>query len=110
VDWKGIDLYQHYFRQAERKKNLHDSQFPGRDLNTEYETEMATTRLRRSLLLQMFNLKTAAPYSLRALMMEALRTSETSVTIYTTRRNIPEENNLHINRRKNLKSHAILTW
>jgi hypothetical protein len=40
-----------------------------------------------------------------ALMMEAVRTSETSVNFYqTTRRNIPEENHLQIRHRENLKS------
>jgi hypothetical protein len=41
-----------------------------------------------------------------ALMMEAVSTSETSVNIYqTTRRNIPEDSNLHTSRRENLKSY-----
>jgi hypothetical protein len=40
------------------------------------------------------------------LMMEAVRTSETSVNFYeTTRRNIPEGCHLHTRRRENLKSH-----
>jgi hypothetical protein len=41
----------------------------------------------------------------RAMMMEAVSTSETSVNFYqTTRRNIPEDSHLHNRRRKNLKS------
>jgi hypothetical protein len=41
-----------------------------------------------------------------ALMMEAVNTSETSVSFYqATRRNIPEDSHLHTHRRKNLKSH-----
>jgi hypothetical protein len=37
--------------------------------------------------------------------MEAVRTSETSVSIYqTTRRNIPEDSHLHTCRRENLRS------
>jgi hypothetical protein len=41
-----------------------------------------------------------------ALMMEAVRTSETSVNFnVTTRRNIPEESKRHARRRENLKSH-----
>jgi phosphoserine aminotransferase len=42
-------------------------------------------------------------------MTEAVSTSETSVNFYqTTRRNIPEESNIHIRRRENLKSQMIL--
>jgi hypothetical protein len=41
-----------------------------------------------------------------ALMMEAVRTSETLVNFYeTTRRNIPEDSHHHPRRRENLKSH-----
>jgi hypothetical protein len=44
--------------------------------------------------------------SLISLMMEAVRTSETSVNIYlTTRQYIPEDSRLHTCRRENLKSH-----
>jgi hypothetical protein len=39
-------------------------------------------------------------------MMEAARTSETSVDNYFTRQHIPEDNSeLHTRRRENLKSH-----
>jgi hypothetical protein len=42
-----------------------------------------------------------------ALMMEAVRTSETSVNFYeTTRGNIPEDSNRHTRRHENLKSHC----
>jgi hypothetical protein len=42
------------------------------------------------------------------LMMEAVRTSETSVNIYlTTRRYIAEDSKLHTRRRDNLKSHIL---
>jgi len=42
-----------------------------------------------------------------ALMMEAVRTSETSVNFnVTTRRYIPEDSKLHTRRRENLKSHT----
>jgi hypothetical protein len=41
-----------------------------------------------------------------ALMMEAVRTSESSVNFnVTTRRYIPEDSKLHTRRRENLKSH-----
>jgi hypothetical protein len=44
------------------------------------------------------------------LMMEAASTSETSVNFYrTTRRNIPEDSNLHTRCRENLKSHQTLS-
>jgi hypothetical protein len=43
-----------------------------------------------------------------SLMMEAVRTSETSVDNYFTRQYIPENNSeLHTRRRENLKSHTI---
>jgi hypothetical protein len=48
--------------------------------------------------------------SIIALMMEAVRTSETSVNIYlTTRHYIPEDSELHTRRRQNRISHVILT-
>jgi nucleoside diphosphate kinase len=46
--------------------------------------------------------------SLIALMMEAVRTSETSVNFYqTTRCNNAEDSHLHTRRRENLKSHMV---
>jgi hypothetical protein len=43
-----------------------------------------------------------------ALMMEAVRTSETSINIcLTTRLYIPEDSKLHTRSRENLKSHII---
>jgi hypothetical protein len=48
--------------------------------------------------------------SLIALMMEAVRTSETLVNIYlTTWQYIPEDSKLHTHRRENLKSHIFDT-
>jgi hypothetical protein len=44
--------------------------------------------------------------SIIALMMEAVRTSETSISFkVTTRRYIPEDSKPHTRRRENLKSH-----
>jgi hypothetical protein len=43
-------------------------------------------------------------------MMEAVRTSETSVySNETTRRYIPEGSNLHTRRHENLKSHSVVS-
>jgi hypothetical protein len=42
-----------------------------------------------------------------SLMMEAVRTSETSVDNYFTRQYIPEDNSDHTRRRENLKSHIV---
>jgi hypothetical protein len=43
-----------------------------------------------------------------ALMIEAVSTSETSASIYqTTGRNTTDDNNLHIGRRGNVKSHRV---
>jgi hypothetical protein len=57
--------------------------------------------------MQFFFCATLNP-SLIALMMEAERTSETSVDIQLrTRQSIPEDSELHTRRRENLKSHVL---
>jgi hypothetical protein len=42
-------------------------------------------------------------------MIEALNSYETSVLMRATRRNIPEDDNLHSRRRENLKSYIAVT-
>jgi hypothetical protein len=54
---------------------------------------------------------TTLGFSLIALMMEAVRTSETSFNIYlTTRRYIPEYSKVHTRRRENLKSDILKNY
>jgi hypothetical protein len=52
----------------------------------------------------------AHDFALHHLMMEAVRTSETSVYSETTRRIISEGSNLHTRRRGSLKSHMCLSY
>jgi hypothetical protein len=47
--------------------------------------------------------------SIVALMMEAFRSSETSLITRATRRHIPEDDIRHSHRRENLKSYIALT-
>jgi hypothetical protein len=46
--------------------------------------------------------------SITVLMMEAVRSSETSAHFVTTRRYIPEYSKLHTRRRENLKNHILV--
>jgi hypothetical protein len=59
-------------------------------------------------LLVMANIVPSSPL-LVTLVMEATRSSETSVLTRSSRRNIPEDDILHSNRRENLNSYTALT-
>jgi hypothetical protein len=61
--------------------------------------------------LQILNIQKMAAFWAIALMMEAARTSETSVNFYqTSRRYNPEDSHLRTHRRENLKSCLISTY
>jgi hypothetical protein len=62
--------------------------------------------VRRVVTLKLTDVSEMRTSSIIALMMEAVRTSETSVSFnVSTRRYIPEDSKLHTRRRENLKSH-----
>jgi hypothetical protein len=65
---------------------------------------MRTLRF-RSILRLLVTANIPSSLILVTLMMEALNCSETSVLIRTTRRNVPEDSNLHSHRRENLKAY-----
>jgi len=57
-----------------------------------------------------YEMKFTVLWAMIALMMKAVRTSETSVIInLTTQRYIPEDSKLHTRRRENLKCHIVET-
>jgi hypothetical protein len=66
---------------------------------------LAVTSNRRTLL----TANVSSSLILVTLMMEAIRSSETSVLTRATRRNIPKVGILHSHLRKNLKSYTALT-
>jgi hypothetical protein len=45
----------------------------------------------------------------RNMMLEAIRSSESSVLVRATRRNFPEDGILHSHRRENLKSYILIS-
>jgi hypothetical protein len=64
--------------------------------------------LRRVVWYKLTEISEVLTASIVALMMETVSTSGASVSFYqTTRRNIPEDSNLHTRRREDLKSHKL---
>jgi hypothetical protein len=84
-----------------------DKNRPARNVSGNYQLKHVVHIVFLGSVLRLLVTKLPSSPILDTLIMEAIRSSETSVLTRAPRRNIPEEGILHSHRRENLKSYNI---